>query len=128
MEVEIVDGGNKVYIYIWIREMMMMTKLLTQHTEGAKLRTTPDFMFPPFHFQSPPLNFKRQIEKSSKTMSSSQEPRSPFRNDILKDRVVLISGGATGIGFDVCFRSARQRKSRSCRRRKKIEESVKIEK
>ena len=33
MEVEIIDG-NKVYIYIWIREMMMMMMLLTQHTEG----------------------------------------------------------------------------------------------
>ena len=27
------------------------------------------------------------------------EPSSPFRDDILEGRVVLITGGATGIGF-----------------------------
>ena len=47
MEVEIVDG-DKVYIYIWIREMMMMM-LLTQHTE-AKLSCTTFVFDPPFHF------------------------------------------------------------------------------
>ena len=59
-------------------------------------------------------------------MSSSQEPRSPFRNDILKDRVVLISGGATGIGFGcaVCFGLHGAKVAIMSRRRKKIEESV----
>ena len=59
-------------------------------------------------------------------MSSTQEPRSPFRNDILKDRVVLISGGATGIGFGcaVCFGLHGAKVAIMSRRRKKIEESV----
>ena len=68
--------------------------------EGDAIHT---FMFHRFIFSLP----APQLQKTNrvKTMSSSQEPRSPFRNDILKDRVVLISGGATGIGFGcaVCF-------------------------
>lgn len=59
-------------------------------------------------------------------MSATQEPQSPFRNDILKDRVVLISGGATGIGFGcaVCFGMHGAKVAIMSRRQGKIDNAV----
>ena len=74
------------------------------------------------------VRFTRDFSSSLRIprMAASQEPVSPFRNDILKDRVVLISGGATGIGFGcaLCFGAHGAKVAIMSRRKEKIDEAV----
>jgi 2,4-dienoyl-CoA reductase [(3E)-enoyl-CoA-producing], peroxisomal len=61
-----------------------------------------------------------------KKKNMTHHPSSPFRKDILKDRVVLISGGATGIGFGcaLCFGEHGAKVAIMSRRKAKIDEAV----
>jgi len=40
-------------------------------------------------------------QKTATSMQKNEPPTSPFRSDVLKGKVALVTGGASGIGFGI---------------------------